>query len=99
VGIDGDDDIDASSPSDLVVSIVSHENREQSLACIASLTRRASERYRIEIVVLDNASSDGSVEAVAATFPDVRLIAQPYRAGFGENHNAVIRSTSSRSRR
>jgi hypothetical protein len=96
VGIDGDDDIDASSPSDLVVSIVSHENREQSLACIASLTRRASERYRIEIVVLDNASSDGSVEAVAATFPDVRLIAQPYRAGFGENHNAVIRSTSSR---
>jgi GT2 family glycosyltransferase/peptidoglycan/xylan/chitin deacetylase (PgdA/CDA1 family) len=96
VGIDGDDDIDASSPSDLVVSIVSHENREQLLTCVASLTGRSSERYRIEIVVLDNASSDGSVEAVAARFPEVRLLAQPYRAGFGENHNAVITSTSSR---
>jgi GT2 family glycosyltransferase len=45
-------------------------------------------------VVLDNASEDGSVEAVRERFPDVRVIAQRRRAGFGANHNTVIRSTS-----
>ena len=44
--------------------------------------------------MLDNASEDGSAEAVAELFPWARVIAQPFRAGFGANHNAVIRSTT-----
>jgi hypothetical protein len=46
--------------------------------------------------VLDNASEDASAEAVRAHFPEVRLIAQEFRAGFGANHNTVIRATSGR---
>jgi len=46
--------------------------------------------------VLDNASEDGSVDAVRAAFPDVQVIAQEHRAGFGANHNTVIRATSGR---
>jgi len=46
--------------------------------------------------VLDNASEDGSVEALEERFPDVRVIAQQHRAGFGANHNTVIRATSGR---
>jgi N-acetylglucosaminyl-diphospho-decaprenol L-rhamnosyltransferase len=46
--------------------------------------------------VLDNASEDGSADAVRERFPEVRLIAQSRRAGFGANHNTVIRATTGR---
>lgn len=47
-------------------------------------------------MVLDNASEDGSVEALRERFPRVRVIAQRFRAGYGANHNTVIRTTKSR---
>jgi N-acetylglucosaminyl-diphospho-decaprenol L-rhamnosyltransferase len=76
---------------DVAVSIVNTNNRDLLLACLESL--RGSEA---ELVVLDNASEDGSAEAVRGRFPEVRVIAQDFRAGFGANHNTVIRSTDSR---
>jgi GT2 family glycosyltransferase len=45
---------------------------------------------------LDNASEDGSADAVRERFPEVRVIAQSHRAGFGANHNTVIRATTGR---
>jgi N-acetylglucosaminyl-diphospho-decaprenol L-rhamnosyltransferase len=77
--------------SDLSVSIVNTNARELLLACLESLRGEAA-----EIVVLDNASEDASVEAVRSRFPDVRVIAQRHRAGFGANHNTVIRATTGR---
>jgi GT2 family glycosyltransferase len=77
--------------ADLSVSIVNTNSRELLLACLTSLAGADA-----EIVVLDNASEDGSANAVRELFPDVRVIAQPFRAGFGANHNTVIRSTSGR---
>ncbi len=76
---------------DLSVSIVNTNSRELLLACLESLAGTAA-----EVVVLDNASEDGSAEAVRERFPDVRLIAQSHRAGFGANHNTVIRATTCR---
>jgi GT2 family glycosyltransferase len=77
--------------TDLSVSIVNTNSRELLLACLDSLAGRPA-----EIVVLDNASEDGSADAVRERFPDVRVIAQNFRAGFGANHNTVIRATSGR---
>jgi N-acetylglucosaminyl-diphospho-decaprenol L-rhamnosyltransferase len=79
------------SPPAVSVSIVNAGNRDLLLACLESLSGEDA-----EVVVLDNASEDGSVDAVRARFPDVRVIAQAFRAGFGANHNAVIGSTSGR---
>lgn len=76
---------------DLSVSIVNTNSRELLLACLDSLAGTDA-----ELVVLDNASEDGSAEAVRDRFPEVRVIAQPYRAGFGANHNTVIRATTGR---
>jgi N-acetylglucosaminyl-diphospho-decaprenol L-rhamnosyltransferase len=76
---------------DLSVSIVNTESRELLLACLDSLSPATA-----EIVVLDNASEDGSAEAVRERFPHVRVIAQAFRAGFGANHNTVIRATTGR---
>jgi hypothetical protein len=66
------------------------------LACLESLEQVALSHKVAEIVVLDNASEDGSADAVRERFPDVRVIAQEFRAGFGANHNTVIRATSGR---
>lgn len=81
---------------DVTVSIVNHRNRDEVLACLASILETPSQKLSIEIVVLDNASDDGSVEAIREAFPQVRVIAQTHRAGFGANHNRVIASTQSR---
>ncbi len=48
------------------------------------------------MVVLDNASDDGSADAVRERFPSVRVIEQRFRAGFGANHNTVIGETTGR---
>jgi GT2 family glycosyltransferase len=84
------------SRPDVSVSIVNTSSRELLLACLASLEGDLNGPYAIEVVVLDNASEDGSADAVAELFPWARVIAQPFRAGFGANHNAVIRSTTGR---
>jgi GT2 family glycosyltransferase len=76
---------------DLSVSIVNTNSRELLLACLESLAP-----VEAEIVVLDNASADGSAAAVRERFPHVRVIEQEHRAGFGSNHNTVIRATTGR---
>ena len=76
--------------TDLSVSIVNTGSRELLLACLETLPRGA------DLVVLDNASEDGSADAVGERFPEVRVIAQQFRAGFGANHNTVIRATEGR---
>jgi GT2 family glycosyltransferase len=76
---------------DLSVSIVNTNSRGLLLACLESLTGTEA-----EIVVLDNASEDGSAAAVRERFPQVRVIEQGHRAGFGANHNTVIRATTGR---
>jgi GT2 family glycosyltransferase len=77
--------------TDVSVSLVNTNSRELLLACLESLRG-----VDAEIVVLDNASEDGSADAVRERFPGVRLIEQRRRAGFGANHNEVIRATSGR---
>jgi GT2 family glycosyltransferase len=76
---------------DLSVSIVNTNSRALLLACLDSLAGADA-----EIVVLDNASEDGSAAALRERFPEVRVIAQAHRAGFGANHNTVIRATTGR---
>ena len=76
---------------DVSVSIVNTNSRELLSACLKSLSGSDA-----EVVVLDNASEDGSAEVVRERFPGVRLIARRHRGGFGANHNTVIRATSGR---
>ena len=82
-----------SSVPDVSVSLVNTNSRELLLACLETLPAQDA---NVEIVVLDNASEDGSAAAVRERFPDVRVIEQRHRAGFGANHNTVIRATTGR---
>lgn len=80
------------SEFDVAVSIVNHAGREDTLRCLESLASDFGHRVRAEIVVLDNASEDGSVEAIRAA--GVHVIAQDVRRGFGANQNAIIAATT-----
>jgi GT2 family glycosyltransferase len=75
----------AGSCPDLCVIVVSYNTREMTLACLRSL--RDETRIPHEVIVVDNASSDGSAEAIAAEFPDIRLLAETENHGFARGNN------------
>ena len=76
---------------DLSYCIVNSGKRDLLLACLESIYRTHPEGVDFEVIVLDNASEDGSPEAVRELFPDVRLTVRDQRAGAAENNTAVLR--------
>jgi GT2 family glycosyltransferase len=69
------------------IVIVNHSGKDRTLACLASLaTVRIATPH--EVLVVDNDSSDGSVAAVRAAFPEVRVLPQERNRGFGAANNA-----------
>jgi GT2 family glycosyltransferase len=68
------------------VIIVSWNARKYLEQCLASLTQEAC-RYPMEIIVVDNASTDGSPECVESRFPHVRLIRSGANLGFAKGNN------------
>lgn len=47
-----------------------------------------------QVIVVDNASTDGSADRVARDFPDVQLIRSPENLGFARGNNLGIRATN-----
>jgi len=80
---------------DLSVSIVSYNTRELLRECLASV-RRETQSLSFEIVVVDNASSDGSVAMLRSDFPDIELIANVENVGFAAAHNQVLAQSTGR---
>lgn len=68
------------------VLIVSYKCRNEVLECLASLHRSHLDD-RIEIIVVDNDSQDGTPEAIAQQFPDVHLHREPTNIGFAQGVN------------
>jgi GT2 family glycosyltransferase len=86
---------------DLSIVIVSYETRELTLACLASIERelRARDdagRIQSETLLVDNASRDGTAEAVRARFPWVTSIVLPRNVGFAAGCNAGLREAKGR---
>lgn len=71
---------------DVSILIVSFNTREMTLAAISSVIRETRD-VTFEIIVVDNASTDGSAEAIAAHPAAVRLIRSPQNIGFGQANN------------
>jgi GT2 family glycosyltransferase len=71
------------------ILVVSYNTRAMTLDCLASVVAETTVPY--ELIVLDNASKDGSAAAIAAAFPGVRLIASEENLGFAEGNNVAAR--------
>jgi N-acetylglucosaminyl-diphospho-decaprenol L-rhamnosyltransferase len=77
---------------ELAVVIVNHNAGAYLIRCLRSVLERSGD-VELEIVVVDNASTDGSAEEAAAAFPQARLIRCENR-GFAAGVNVGIRVTS-----
>ena len=71
--------------------VVNTNGREFLLACLDAIERTHPTGVEREVLVLDNASDDGSAEAVRARGGEVRLIALEQRAGKAENDSTLMR--------
>jgi hypothetical protein len=74
---------------DLSVIIVNWNTRQLLLDCIASIVETTTQAT-FEVIVVDNGSSDGSIEAVAAEYPEVTIIANKNNAGFSRANNTAL---------
>jgi len=72
--------------------VVNTNGREYLLACLAAIERTHPAGIEHEILVLDNASSDGSAEAVRQPGSDIRLIELERRTGKAENDSTLMRA-------
>ena len=77
---------------DLSVVIVNYNTRDLLRNCLLSL--RASEGLSLEIIVVDNASTDGSAAMVRAEFPQAQLLAQSLNTWFCGGNNIGIRAAT-----
>ena len=84
----------AASSYDLAIIIVSFNVREDLARALASL-HQAPPALSHEVVVVDNASSDGSAAMVRERWPAVRVIEAGANLGFARANNLGIRATCS----
>lgn len=68
------------------VVIVSWNASDYLVRCLRSLSHDVC-RFPMEIIVVDNGSTDGSAELVAELFPYVHLIRSPENLGFARANN------------
>jgi N-acetylglucosaminyl-diphospho-decaprenol L-rhamnosyltransferase len=83
-------------PPTLSYCVVNTNGREYLLACLAAIERAHPEGVEREILVLDNASEDGSAEAVRQLGGEIRLIALEQRTGKAENDSTLMRQAQGR---
>ncbi len=76
--------------------VVNTNGRDYLLACIDAIERTHPEGVEREVLVLDNASADGSAAAVRARGVEIELIALERRAGKAENDSTLMRRASGR---
>ena len=82
---------------DLSVVVVSYNTRDLTLTALASACRSlADSRLAYETLVVDNASPDGSADAVRQAFPQVTLIANGENRGFAAASNQGIAASAGR---
>lgn len=75
------------SSSQIAVIILTLNQRERTLRCLESFREISESSYRI--VLWDNGSQDGTIEAVHSTYPDVIVHRHPENIGVASGRNAA----------
>ena len=75
---------------DLSIIIVNYKTEELTTNCLASVYESHLQEIDFEVIVVDNASCDGSIEAVERKFPQVSIIKNKENLGFSKANNIGI---------
>jgi GT2 family glycosyltransferase len=67
------------------IIIVNWNGRRYLRDCLSSLRRQTFQDF--EVIMVDNASTDGSVDLVRSEFPEVRVVTSPVNVGFAQGNN------------
>ena len=86
--------MDTSRP-DVSILIVNYNVKDYLLQCLRSIYAR-EDNLNVEIVVVDNASQDNSVEDLRPQFPDVKWLPLTENVGFGRGNNAGLEHCTGR---
>lgn len=79
--------------SGVSVIIVNWNGRNWLETCLPALVRQTYQN--VEIIVVDNGSTDGSLSWLGENWPHVRVLAQQHNTGFARANNIGIRASSS----
>jgi len=71
------------------ISIASYNTKNVLESCLQSILQHKIDVY-FEVIVVDNASTDGSVDMVRIKFPSVKLICNETNRGFAAAHNQAF---------
>ncbi|HEV8601657.1 MAG TPA: glycosyltransferase family 2 protein [Patescibacteria group bacterium] len=80
---------------DLSVIVVSYNTKELLKRCLRSVFDSKT-GFKYEVIVVDNASKDGSVESIKQDFSQVKLIENNANLGFSKANNNAIKQASGR---
>lgn len=77
----------------LSISIVHHQGLQMLQDCLRSIYQNSKDlNFDFEVIVVDNVSTDGAVEMMTRDFPQVQVIKNTERHGFGHNQNTGIKA-------
>ena len=74
---------------DVSIIVVSYNTREVLRQCLQSVIKESND-LRAEIMVVDNASTDGSPEMILAEFSEIHLLRSEVNLGFGAANNLAL---------
>jgi len=80
---------------DVSIILVSYNTKNLTRNCIKSIYEK-TENLKYDIRVVDNNSSDGSVQMIQEEFPQVKLVASSENLGFGKANNIAIKQSDAK---
>ena len=72
---------------DISIIIVNYKVKEYIIPCIESIYKHTSKSLRYEILVIDNNSNDGSIDAIKSQFSEVNIYENTENIGFSKAVN------------
>jgi hypothetical protein len=85
------ENMERATPVDLAIIILNYNTADLLRGCLQSV-RASRHRLHVAVVVVDNASNDGSAAMVSAEFADVQLIVNPANIGYSAGNNVGLRA-------
>ncbi len=83
------------APADVTAIIVNYNTKQLLRPCIDAL-RAGADGLNLQIVIVDNASRDGSVELLKREFGDCELLINELNVGFGRANNQALAAVAGR---
>jgi GT2 family glycosyltransferase len=85
----------AMAQADVCISLISTNTCGLLKQCLESIYK-VKPKANIETWVVDNVSTDGTSEMIREYFPQVKVITNISREGYGANHNKIVLNTNAR---